>query len=169
MSVSITPTQAASRYSRQQIALHWAIALLFAFNYFVSDGMGRALRNFTQTGANDSLTAKLHIIGGITVLVLMVLRVILRLRSGAPTPVKSGPAFLEPAAKWGHRAIYLVLFLLPIAGLVAWFGGVKPAAEVHEVFVKVAVVLILGHIAAALYHQFVLKDNLMARMHPGKG
>ena len=154
------------RYSRVQIALHWGIAALFAFNYIVSDGMGRALRNFSQTGINDSLTAKLHIIGGIFLLGLMVLRLVFRALHGAPPHASSGYPLMDKAAIWGHRALYALLLLLPMAGLAAWFGGLKVAGEAHEVLVNLTALLIAGHIAAALYHQFILKDRLLDRMRP---
>lgn len=157
------------RYSRVQIALHWAIALLFAFNYIVSDNMGKAWRSFTQTGINDSLTAQLHVIGGVSLLALMVLRLIVRAVHGAPPHAQSGMPLLDTAAVWGHRALYLLLLLLPAAGLAAWFGGIKAAGDAHEILVNLSVIMVLGHIAAALYHQFILKDNLIARMRPKRG
>ena len=38
----------------------------------------------------------------------------------------------------------------------------------HEFFAIVLVTLILLHVGAALYHQFVMKDNLLSRMWFGK-
>ncbi len=34
----------------------------------------------------------------------------------------------------------------------------------HELSWQILLVLIILHVAAALYHQFLLKDNLMGRM-----
>lgn len=165
MPSSVSPT----RYSNLQIGLHWAIALLFTFNYFVSDGMGRALRVFSETGAISTLTARAHIIAGITLLLLMVARLVVRMRHGAPAVPAGHSGLIELAVTWGHRALYLLLFALPIAGLVAWFGGVKIAGEAHEIMVNITLALIAGHISAALFHQFYLKDNLLRRMRPNKG
>jgi cytochrome b561 len=38
----------------------------------------------------------------------------------------------------------------------------------HGLFFFLSALLILLHIGAALYHQFILKDNLLARMWYGK-
>ena len=57
-----------------------------------------------------------------------------------------------------------VMVLAPVSGLVAWYGGVEAAAEVHELFKPALILLVLGHVAAALYHQFILKDGLLLRM-----
>ena len=66
--------------------------------------------------------------------------------------------------KWGHWALYVVMLLAPMTGLAAWYGGVATAAEVHELFKPVIIVLVAGHVAAALYHQFIRKDGLLLRM-----
>jgi cytochrome b561 len=38
------------------------------------------------------------------------------------------------------------------------------AREIHEIFVAVMVLLVVLHVAAALYHQFIVKDNLIRRI-----
>ena len=99
----------------------------------------------------------------------MVARLVVRMRHGAPAVPAGHSGLIELAVTWGHRALYLLLFALPIAGLVAWFGGVKIAGEAHEIMVNITLALIAGHISAALFHQFYLKDNLLRRMRPNKG
>jgi len=68
---------------------------------------------------------------------------------------------IEPTTSSG--ATFLMV-LLPVSGALAWFGGIQMGAETHEVFKTLMLALILLHIAATLFHQFVLKTNLMARM-----
>ncbi|MCA0042785.1 cytochrome b [Celeribacter litoreus] len=153
-------------YSGLQKLLHWAVVLTFAFNYIVSDGMGRALRTFSQTGINDSLTAQLHVIVGIATIVLMVLRVIVRLIQGAPELPPAPHPLMDKAAHFAHIALYVAMILTPVVGLLAWFGGVREAGDVHEVLVNLTVLLVIAHVAAALFHQFVLKDDLLKRMSP---
>ena len=55
-------------------------------------------------------------------------------------------------------------FAVPAAGMAAWFGGVGLAAEAHEVMFNLLFALVLAHVGAALIHQFVFKDHLIARM-----
>ena len=38
------------------------------------------------------------------------------------------------------------------------------AREVHEILVSVMLLLVIFHVVAALYHQFIVKDNLMRRI-----
>lgn len=153
-------------YSKLQKMLHWAVVLTFAFNYVVSDGMGRAWRTFTETGMNESTTAQLHIIVGIATLVLMLLRVVVRLIQGAPEMPPAPHPLMEKAAHATHFLLYAGMILLPVAGILAWFFGVRDAGDVHEVLVNLMVFLIILHVGAALYHQFILKDNLLKRMSP---
>ncbi|MBU0645102.1 MAG: cytochrome b/b6 domain-containing protein [Alphaproteobacteria bacterium] len=151
-------------YSMLQKLLHWAVVLTFAFNYIVSDGMGRALDAFLKTGVNDTLTAKFHVIVGVVTLALMILRVLVRLIQGAPAMPSAPHPLMEKAAQLVHVGLYAAMILTPMAGASAWFLGVKIAGDAHEVLVNLTVLLILVHVAAALYHQFILKDNLLKRM-----
>ena len=53
--------------------------------------------------------------------------------------------------------------------MVAWFLVSDEAAEAHEVLKSVLLVIVVLHVAAALFHQFVLKTGLMQRMwKPGR-
>ena len=89
-----------------------------------------------------------------------------------------------------HGAFYVLMVLIPIVGLLALvpYGAARLdveqvtffklfsvafmpnlgewTGEAHELLVKVAQVLVLLHVAAALKHQFWDKDNLMSRMRP---
>ena len=51
-------------YSGLQILLHWATALLVVFNWFYSDGMGRALRVHLDGAASippSSMNPYIHV------------------------------------------------------------------------------------------------------------
>lgn len=149
-------------YSRPQIALHWAVAALFLVNYVVSDDLGRALRTIAQGGTPEGLTPMVHVWGGIAVLVLTLLRIGLRIARRAPAAV--GRTLSERVAHWGHIALYALLLALTGSGVAAWFGGVREAGEAHEVLVNLTLLLVAAHTLAALFHQYVLKDGLLARM-----
>lgn len=153
-------------YSGLQKLLHWAVVLTFAFNYVVSDGMGRALRTFLQTGANDSLTAELHVIVGVATLVLMILRLVVRLIQGAPAMPPAPHPLMEKAAHAVHFLLYAAMIATPAAGAAAWFLGIHDAGDLHEALVNLTLLLIIAHVAAALFHHFILKDQLLKRMAP---
>ena len=164
--MSVTASE--TRYATVQIALHWLIAVLFATNFLISDDMGRALRIKLQGGVPDQFAALVHPPVGLAILVLMVVRIGLRWWLGAPA-LPEGPALMNRLAHWGHLALYAVLLAVPLSGMAAWGAGISGAGDVHEIMVNLALLLVAGHVAAALFHQFVLKDNLMARMSPGGG
>jgi transposase len=57
-----------------------------------------------------------------------------------------------------------LMVLFPVTGLLAWYGGVAQAADLHHMMKPILIILIVVHLGAALWHQFWLKDNLIARM-----
>lgn len=151
-------------YSSVQIGLHWIVAVLIVFQLIFGEDMGgawRAVRNGTVPEMSTWVWA--HIIAGIAVLVFAAWRLLLRATRGAPD-APAGSALMMKAAEWGHWALYALMVLAPVSGLAAWYGGVEAAAEVHELLKPLVILLVAGHVVAALYHQFVVKDNLLARM-----
>lgn len=152
-------------YSKTQIILHWAVALLIVSQFVLNDGIAAAWRAFRrgQEVTFDPLVAA-HVFGGIAILVLVVWRLVIRARQGAVAPVAGTSPMMARVAHWGHIALYAAMVLAGVSGLTAWFGEVLIAGEVHEWLKPVILVLVGGHVAAALYHQFYLKDGLMRRM-----
>lgn len=151
-------------YSRLQIVLHWTILLLIVVNYFTSGAMGAAWRGLRDGKDFYGTTASLHVWVGVTIFVLVAVRFIVRLTRGAPEVPQGTPSLFRLGANLGHWAIYALLFAVPAAGMAAWFGGVGLAAEAHEVMFNLLFALVLAHVGAALIHQFVFKDHLIARM-----
>lgn len=151
-------------YSATQITLHWLVAGLILFQLIFGEDMGAAWRAVRQgTAPEMDFGVWAHIVVGVAVLLFVLWRLVLRLTRGAPeAPAES--ALMMQASTWGHRLLYAVMLLAPISGLAAWFGGVATAAEVHELFKPVLILLVLGHVLAALYHQFIRKDGLLLRM-----
>lgn len=153
------------RYSTLQIALHWSVAVLIAANWFLGEGMGKLL-DARQSGEASGFVV--HVWLGVAVLVLVLVRVVVRTVAGAPPLAESTPPLLATAATWGHRLLYLLMLGVPVGGMAAWFGGVEIAAEGHELGATLLIVVAAAHVAAALFHQVVLKDGLIARMMPGR-
>lgn len=150
-----------SGYSGAQIALHWLIALGVVFNYVVSSGMGRALREHLGGQPVTIGIANLHVWIGVSVLVLAALRIALRLSRGGPAPV---PGTLGKAGAAVHGILYLLMLAVPAAGAVAWFGGVNAAGDAHGLLANVLIVMAGLHALAGLFHHYVLKDGLILRM-----
>ncbi|PVB59798.1 cytochrome b/b6 domain-containing protein [Labrenzia sp. 011] len=161
----MSKTQPAA-YSPVHIFLHWVIAALIVFQLVFGESikdLGRALRD---TGAPDTLTTVMgnaHIWVGVTVLVLTLLRLLIRARFGVPAPVPAS-RIQELAARVVHGLLYLLMIVVPITGLLAWYGGIREAGDLHELAKPLFIILILLHVAGALYHHFALKDRTMKRM-----
>lgn len=152
-------------YSATQIGLHWIVVALLGFQYLFNDAMGAAWRAFRR-GLPDGMTAMAwaHILVGIAIFALVAWRLALRARRGAPALPEGGNPVLDRIAMATHALLYLLLVLIPVSGLVAWYGGVGLAAEAHEVMKTILLALMGLHIVGALYHQLVLRDGLMMRM-----
>lgn len=151
-------------YSALQIGLHWVIAVLVLAAYITSDGMGRALRARIDSGAGGFDGNTVHVWLGGVVFLLVLVRIFVRLRSGAPEAPERTPPLVARAAHWGHRLIYALMVAVPALGAVSWYGGVRAAGEVHETAGNVFMLIVLGHALAAIGHEAFLRDGTMARM-----
>ena len=121
--------------------------MLVAFQYVAHSGMEAAWDAFRRNEAAPAETATLtylHIAAGILVLLLALTRIGLRLTRGAPPPPADEPWLLQLLSEVVHVAIYALLLVLPLSGLVAWFLEV-PAAGLIHVFLQNA---LLAAIAA---------------------
>ncbi|MCX2781147.1 cytochrome b [Microbulbifer thermotolerans] len=130
---------------------------------------------------------RLHFSLGITVLLLLVLRLYWRARHKRPQV--EGPGWQRALSSLLHGALYLVLLVMPLSGIsmrqlfgrdTEFFGLFalprlleknpdlgKQIAFLHkEVFWPALLILVGLHIAAALWHHFVQKDNTLTRMLP---
>ncbi|MFZ1725121.1 MAG: cytochrome b/b6 domain-containing protein [Albidovulum sp.] len=155
-------------YSRSQIGVHWGIALLLGVSYFSSDAMKAAWRAYRKGNDAFGTVAAVHLWVGVAILLLALARVLIRRRRGVPALPVGGHPLADLAAKLTHLGLYLLMFLIPVSGLTAWFGGVETAGEVHEIIFNLLVALVGLHVAGAVFHQFVLRDGLMDRMRrPG--
>jgi cytochrome b561 len=151
-------------YNRTQVLLHWIIAALVAFQIVFHDGI-EELWNARMTGAIPNVpTPTPHTIVGLLILILMIWRVVVRLRNGAPPP----PADEHPALRFlagaTHALFYVLLLAMPVSGAVAWFGGLELPAEAHELAAKLLIALVLLHLVAALVHRFWFRSGVVERI-----
>lgn len=154
-----------SGYTASQLGLHWLIVLLVLFQLIFGEDMG-AYDDALGSGGDAApfLTGYyLHLSVGIAILVLVALRLVLRLTQGVPAPVP-GPALQVKAGEALHYIFYLLLFLVPITGLLAQFVDIETFGDIHALNKPVFIVFIIIHAGAALYHHFILKDSTLRRM-----
>jgi cytochrome b561 len=169
------------RYHPLLVSLHWLIAALVFINLLIG---------FTRlaTPDYDALLKALgvHMPIGITLLVLMIVRLFVRLFTPKPEPASAGNPILDKIGVVVHYLFYLVVIGMGLSGMttafqggflaVAFGGSVTsppdfppfPAAAVHFYLSLALLGLIALHVGAALFHQFIRKDNLLSRMWFGK-
>ena len=126
----------------------------------------------------------LHKSIGVTLLVLIGFRVFWRLTHVAPAFPATMQKWEKRLAEGVHQFLYLLMVALPVTGVlmatyskygILWFGvplvaGLDNAGlrdvfkESHEVIATLLLVLIGLHVAAAIKHKLVDKDDIMKRM-----
>lgn len=172
-------------YGLAAILFHWIIALMFigqgALGFYMSDLPIDDPATFRTYQWHKSL--------GLTILVLALLRLAWRMVNRQPALPGAMPAWEKRAAHLAHLALYAGLILVPLAGwatvsasplnipTLAYSTVLVPhlplaaseAAEafwslVHESLAKIVMAVAIVHIAAALRHEFILRDGLLARM-----
>lgn len=182
---SITTSSIATdrfRYDTFTQALHW-LTLIAVAGVFVS---GQMMEDMPRGAAKAQLIG-LHMSVGLLVLTFTVLRLARRIAVPQPDPIPGAP-LVQMAAKAMHLTLYLLLFIVPIAGVaMVWAKGrtvgffglftlpplIQPdrdlahrLGEMHEIGANLIVILAGVHAAAAIIHHTMLKDGALARMLP---
>jgi cytochrome b561 len=153
-------------YSSYQIALHWIIAALVLFQLVFGESMKmviRAAEKGLQLSPTDQTMGSAHYWVGIAILALVVLRLALRLTTGAAAPASDGPQWMQLAARTLHALFYVLLLATPVLGLLAFYVG-APWGNIHSWSKPVFIVLVGVHALGAFYHQFWLRDGTLRRM-----
>lgn len=169
------------RYHPLLVTLHWLVAVLVVWNLFIGKFV------FPNPDYPERAAA-VHMLTGILVLLLVVIRFGVRQGAARPAEAASGSKLLDAGARHVHYGLYALLMVLTLAGvglagisgrMARTFLGAGPASgpppdivpilyTVHGLSANLLLLLILVHIAAAVYHQFIRKDNLIARMWYGQ-
>ena len=152
----------ATGYTRLQIALHWLIAVLIVATYFFSAEMPATFDGMLEGKPVEGLTPLFHVWAGVAVLVLVLLRLVFKVLSKGEHEV--AVSLQDKAAVWTHRLLYLLMIAVPVLGMMTWFRSMDATADLHVYAVNALMILVLGHAAMALFHQYVLKDGLLLKM-----
>ena len=225
------------RYHPALVTLHWLTVLLVVTNLYLG------IVVFEDRGGREDFEAMnvlvaIHMLVGVSLLALLVIRFIVRMTTSAPLPVTAGNRFLDMLAGLVHGGLYVAILAVTVLGLVfslqsgrfqsAFLGagggfpndGEMPRdnsgsgnsddqdrdsdgdnsgpgdsdnqgrgsdddrrgpggrdddgndsfnlLEFHELAAYTLLGLASLHILAAFYHQFILRDNLIARMWYGE-
>lgn len=152
-------------YHQHQRFAHWLVVLLVAIQLLSGSAMGEAYMAASRTGVwPPSGAATLHAWAGFAILGLMLWRVILRRRHGAPPPSQE----LSPALQWisraNHLAFYLVLIAMPIVGAIAAYTMNDGLALLHSGTAPVLFLLIIAHVMGAMWHATNPGSQVLRRM-----
>ena len=152
-------------YTGLQKRLHWLVAVLILLQFLVFDEMGRPYNQGLRAGEMpyDAITIG-HIAVGSLILLLAAWRILLRIRHGAPELPAEEPPVARIGAAVAHWGLYVLLFALPITGLIGWFGGAKTLAGLHEAGSNLLLALAGLHVLAVAAHQFWWRTGLLRRM-----
>lgn len=193
-----------NRYTKIAILLHWLIALsifgMFALGWFMSELPKEAPKQIAydlfdwgvytwelaKEASPRAFYFNLHKSIGVTILALIVIRILWRITHKPPAMLTSYKAWEKKAATGAHHLLYLLMFALPVSGLIMtvaskyglkWFGikmiagtDNKALREIfmptHEIVGIILLAIIAIHIIGALKHKFIDKDDTMKRMMP---
>lgn len=152
-------------YSARQIGLHWLVFVLVAYQWFTGDNMTDLFRAGHGGRPTDLAPAwgTAHLAVGVLVLMIMLWRLGLRHSEGAPPPAKQHPA-LQGLASAVHVALYLDLILGAMVELAAYFLLPQLAGLHHLMMRPILLALLALHIVGALWHRFVVRDDVVTRM-----
>ncbi len=175
-----------SRYGPLAQAFHWLTAGL------VLAGVVIALYMTGLPLSPEKIKVyNLHKSIGVTILALTLLRLAWRMLSPPPPLPPAMPRLERNAARASHVLLYALLVAQPVVGLfhswaasfpVVVFGLVtlpsltapNPQLKlllegVHSALGWSLIALVCLHVAAALRHHFIVKDEILRRMLPGSG
>lgn len=176
--------QDSGKYSGIAILLHWLMAVLIVAGFL----LGLTMVDIPGLTPTKLKYFSWHKWLGITVFGLACLRLLWRLSHPAPAYPASMAAWQKTAAHATHWLMYLLIFAVPVsgylyslaAGVPVVYLGVLPMPvliapdpelkvvlkQVHYTFNVVLLVAFVLHVAAALKHQFIDRDNLFRRILP---
>ncbi|SDB90199.1 cytochrome b [Paraburkholderia lycopersici] len=168
-----------SRYDFVARLLHWLVVVIVATQFVIGWTMPDVHRDTRPVGE-----IAWHLGVGTALLAAMACRLLWR-ATHRPPPDEQSP-LMRTAAGLTHFGLYVLLVAVPVLGWInassrAWavmlFGvlplpALSPAGssfghamgDVHSVLAWVLFGLICLHVAAALYHRFVLNDRVLQRM-----
>lgn len=169
------------RYNTTLIIIHWLMALLI-LSMFV---LGFYMVDLEKGSDERSYFFALHKSIGLTLALLVVVRLFWRLRFGVPKLPGSTKPYEKKLSAIVHHSLYLMLFLQPISGYISSsFSGYKTKfwgiplphwgwkdqdlnhlfTEIHEICAFILISLLVLHIAGVVHHLMKKEMHILKRM-----
>lgn len=166
------------RYHPLQVSFHWLVVVLLLAMFLLGKYMS-GLPNDT----GKLVPLGVHITLGLITVIVLIARFIARFRLPQPASANTEHTFLDWVSRTVHYALYALVLLMTISGIsLSLQSGLFPivfggsgaalpgdfyafnARKLHGLVAPALALLVVLHVGAALYHQFLLKDKLLARM-----
>jgi len=163
--------------------LHWVIVILIIAQVTLAtmaDDLPDGMKKLTLLARHKSI--------GITILMLAILRLLWRSLNPTPELPQTLKPYERKLARFTHFMLYALLFAMPLSGWtmssargfpVSWFGFFqlpdlvpksKPLYEAlvdtHGILALVLAAVVTLHVAGALKHHLVMRDDVLRRMLP---
>ena len=167
-------------YLKSQKIIHWLMAIAIMIDLNVAQKFGGEMELWDRLESRAD-----HATMGLIITFLLVLRIILRYKYGAPSLPSSMSKWQVLTAHIGHYGLYILMAVLVTTGIISAtyasdpiivFGSYDLAFAshnasffeivrgIHEFCTNAIIALIVIHILAAIYHHFVLKDSTTSNM-----
>lgn len=170
-----------AHYDRRTILLHWLTAALVASLWL----LGQTIDWFPKGEARVAARST-HILLGVSLAVVLTMRIGWRLGSASVHLNPPGAGWLDKVGSFVHMLLYVLLVGTVVLGIAnAWvrgdtvFGlftipkfdpnnkGLRKTVEGwHELAANALLIVAMLHACAALLHHFILKDDVLRRMLP---
>lgn len=172
-------------YTRTAQVLHWLMAIIFIVAWLI----GFFASNFVDAQTQVELrhgSLSLHKNIATSLLFLIVIRIFWRYTHPVPQLPDTMSPTMQKLAHIGHLVLYFILVFLPISGVCySWSAGrevpvmflfnlppllaADPNAKqifhaIHSYLSWFAGLVVVGHIAVAIKHHLIDKDNVLISM-----
>ncbi|EZP33460.1 cytochrome b [Pseudomonas sp. RIT288] len=164
--------------------LHWLMALMIIAMLFIGAGM------VTSVSQRHEWLIHLHKPLGIAILLLVVVRLLVRFSTRQPPLPADLPGWQVMAAKASHVLLYALMLVLPVLGWAMISASGEPVMlsntlqlpsilpadaqvfallrKAHGYLAYLLFLTVLLHLAAALFHGWVRRDEVLDSMLRGR-
>jgi cytochrome b561 len=168
------------KYDRTTISLHWITAGLVVVLWII----GQTADWFSDSPLKTDYWS-IHVVLGFALAAVIAWRMISRNSGGRRLPA-ADTGVLHGVAKATHYGLYLLLLAVVVLGIVnAFVRGYnlfdlvslpqigdqamrKPITHWHGLAANLLLGLVGLHAAAALFHHYIIRDGVLARMVPAR-
>lgn len=184
-SMKRSPRLISGQFSVTAKWLHWAVAFFMLSVISVAWG-------FAFVSPEDRAEGiPVHVSIGLIVLVLTLVRLSWRKVAPPPETPATAPGWMHKGAKVGHFMLYGLILFQGVIGI--WMAALSPVdirffntfdlsalapssagslvylRKLHFAGASLLAASLIGHVAAAIWHHVVLRDDVLIRMLPFSG